>query len=100
MRDGARLAESLDGMLGKSRTLETFTTSSLTAGATPPDAVLEWVQKILDTTGHVPTIGVNGNWFVWNTLTGAYADTGNPAQGGIGPQGIQGIQGNSADPSA
>ncbi len=69
------------GTIGKSCIIETITRPGLNAGDTPPDAVVEWVQKILDTTGHVPTIGENGNWWIWDIDTGAYVDTGLPAQG-------------------
>lgn len=37
-----------------------------------------------------PYIGENKNWFVWNTQTEQYEDTGDPSRG---EQGIQGIQG-------
>ena len=35
-------------------------------------------------TVHQPTVGQNGNWFVWNQATGEYQDSGDPARG---PQG-------------
>jgi len=33
---------------------------------------------------HAPTIGENGNWWVWNATLEAYEDTGNEAQGPTG----------------
>lgn len=57
-----------------------------------------------------PYVGDNGNWVVWDLATKAYKDSGIPARGAIGPQGIkgdtgpqgpegkQGVQGRQGEP--
>lgn len=42
-------------------------------------------------TSHPPIIGENGNWWEWDGE--AYADTGKPSRGVVGPQGPQGPEG-------
>lgn len=46
-------------------------------------------------TVHTPTIGSNGNWYVWNQAAGKYVDSGVSAQQGLqGPQGPRGYPAN------
>lgn len=40
-----------------------------------------------------PYVGDNGNWVVWDLATKAYKDSGIPARGASGPQGIKGDTG-------
>ena len=63
-------------------------------------------------TVHTPTIGSNGNWYVWDQAAGEYVDSGVSAQqgpkgdkgekgdpGATGPQGLQGPQGPRGYPA-
>lgn len=43
--------------------------------------------------GPAPQVGTNGNWFVWDSTTLEYVDSGYPARGPQGPQGIPGQAG-------
>ena len=56
-----------------------------------PEAVrplVEEAREILKETKAVavktPYVGDNGNWYVWDTATGAYKDSGKPSKGGKG----------------
>ncbi len=53
-------------------------------------------------TGHPAYIGLNGNWYVFNTTTGLYEDSGVNATGRIGSQWYNGtaITGTSTTPAA
>ena len=58
------------------------------AAVSVPGSVLKsYAQKNVKN----PYIGTNGNWFVWDTETMAYTDTGIPA---TGPQGAKGDKGD------
>lgn len=43
--------------------------------------------------GPAPQVGANGNWFVWDSTTLEYVDSGYPARGPQGPQGAPGPAG-------
>jgi hypothetical protein len=65
-----------------------------------PEAVrplVEEAREILKETKAVavktPYVGDNGNWYVWDTATGAFKDSGEPSRGATGPQGPQGDTG-------
>ena len=56
-------------------------------------------RKIDDLAGaltHVPYVGSNGNWYIWNVKTGKYEDSGYTAKGPQGETGPQGPAGNAA----
>ena len=40
------------------------------------DAAQDLVDKMEEMTSNPPYIGVNGNWYTWDTNTGAYVDSG------------------------
>lgn len=46
-----------------------------------------------EATGKTPYVGENGNWFVWNSTTRAFVDSGVPAQGDPGEKGEKGDPG-------
>ena len=50
-----------------------------------------WAGVAGAATVHQPTIGQNGNWFVWDQQTGQYVDTTLPARGPKGDQGDAGV---------
>lgn len=61
------------------------------------DRAAETVAQLLTTAEqvatHLPKIGGSGNWQVWDHVTETYRDTGIPATGDQGPQGLVGPQG-------
>lgn len=73
-----------------------------------PEAVrpmVEEAREILKKTKEVavktPYVGDNGNWYVWDTATGAFKDSGEPSLGATGPRGETGSpgpQGPQGDP--
>lgn len=98
---------------GNKITLEIFVNCQrfLAEGNDPtstPEAVRPMVdeaREILKETKAVavktPYVGENGNWYVWDTATGAFKDSGEPSRGATGPQGPQGAtgpQGPQGDP--
>ena len=63
--------------------------------APPPHAT--WVGEVLDAAaraenaaGKMPSIGENGNWYVWDPAAGEYVDTGKSSRGGQGEPGPAG----------
>lgn len=76
--------------------------------ASTPEAVrpmVEEAREILKESKEVavktPYVGENGNWYVWDTSTGAFKDSGKPSLGATGPQGETGAtgpQGTQGDP--
>ena len=93
---------------GNKITLEIFVNCQrfLAEGNDPtstPEAVRPMVdeaREILKETKAVavktPYVGDNGNWYVWDTDTGAFKDSGEPSLGATGPQGPQGDPGTAA----
>ena len=72
-----------------------------------PEAVRPMVdeaREILKETKAVavktPYVGENGNWYVWDTATGAFKDSGEPSRGATGPQGPQGETGPRGETGA
>lgn len=72
-----------------------------------PEAVrpmVEEAREILEETKAVavktPYVGDNGNWYVWDTATGAFNDSGEPSRGATGPQGPQGDPGPRGETGA
>lgn len=72
-----------------------------------PEAVRPMVdeaREILKETKAVavktPYVGENGNWYVWDTATGAFKDSGKPSLGATGPQGPQGDPGPQGETGA
>ena len=72
-----------------------------------PEAVrpmVEEAREILKKTKEVavktPYVGDNGNWYVWDTATGAFKDSGEPSLGATGPQGPQGDPGPRGETGA
>lgn len=73
-----------------------------------PEAVRPMVdeaREILKETKAVavktPYVGDNGNWYVWDTATGAFQDSEEPSRGATGPKGetgATGSQGPQGDP--
>lgn len=82
--------EADDEPLFKSVSVTTRIRQSIAASASQelPEAARPWAQQVLDAAAaaeeaveHYPTIGENGNWFVWDANAGAFVDTGNPSRG-------------------
>lgn len=73
------------------------------------DQAREILAETRDVAAKTPYVGTNGNWYVWNTTSGQFVDSGKPSRGATGSkgdkgdkgdqgeQGIQGIQGNKGD---
>ena len=89
--------------LAKSVIYPTIVENSIDDGETePPEPEKGWVQQVLDAKAdaeaaaekteeaiiHSPMIGENGNWFVWNTETQEYVDTGVCAEGYTPKKGV------------
>lgn len=72
------------------------------SGETPPPAYQSWVDEVLTAAAGVESAvskmpyvdSTTGNWFKWDAVSGAFADTGVPA---TGPQGEQGPKGNTGE---
>ena len=47
-----------------------------------------WAEQAAYWAAHPPIIGNNGNWFIYDTSTSQYVDTGEPSQGADGSDGI------------
>ena len=91
--DGDRLA--------KSNVWTTFTLPALGMPGTLPDAAEDYItamQRIGDAVNQAqkqaPKIGQNGNWWIYDAVTECYLDSGYPARGAQGPQGVQGEPGH------
>lgn len=69
---------------------------SKTAAAESARVAQEAVEQTTAIVVRTPYIGDNGNWYVYNYDTKAYADSGIRA---TGPQGTQGPQGETGDPA-
>ena len=52
-----------------------------------------YAEQAATATAHAPYIGLNGNWYVWDTATSQYIDTGEPSQGSTGATGPEGPEG-------
>lgn len=74
-----------------------------------PESTPEAVRPLVDQAREVlaetkavavktPYVGDNGNWYVWDTTTGAYKDSGESAKGDKGDQGDPGAKGDPGDP--
>lgn len=50
-----------------------------------------WAEQAAYWAAHPPIIGNNGNWFIYDTSTSQYVDTGEPSQGADGADGADGI---------
>ena len=69
------------------------------------DAALDAAQVALDAAQQasspaLPIIGDNGNWWLWNTNTQQYEDSGQSSKGSTGPTGPQGPKGDTGDTGA
>lgn len=82
-----------------------------------PESTPETVRPLVDQAREVlaetravaaktPYVGTNGNWYVWDTTSGQFVDSGKPSRGATGSkgdkgdkgdQGIQGIQGKQGE---
>lgn len=78
--------------LAKSKTWRTWVEPALPTPSetAPPEPEQGWVEQVVaagveakqaaeraeNAVAHAPVIGENGNWFVWDSTTGAYIDTG------------------------
>ena len=60
-------------------------------------AAFDAAEAAMAACGHIPYIGGNGNWFVWDSTLGEFVDSGKPSRGQQGIQGIQGEQGETGD---
>lgn len=83
-------------VLAKSKTWETRVLPALDdTGPVPPEPEQSWVEQVLEAAVdaeeaadkaaaaavHQPTVGDNGNWWVWDQESGEYVDTGKPTGG-------------------
>lgn len=69
-----------------------------TAATAAQEAAAEAAQEAEEWGSHSPYIGQNGNWYIYNTTTQQFEDSGVEAQGPqgeTGPQGPQGVQGET-----
>ena len=41
-----------------------------------PEPQPSWLAKVIDLNNHPPTIGANGNWYIWDQVKGEYVDSG------------------------
>ena len=88
-RGSVELQYRIDETVAKSEIWTTIVEGSLPdVGEAPEDPQPEWITKVLqageevkNAQMHGPTIGDNGNWFVWSHEEGAYKDTGILARG-------------------
>ena len=91
------------GVVVKSEAWQTFAADALGEPAPePPEPQKAWVDQVLEAGAKAeqavinsPKIGDNGNWQVWDNVTGDYSDTGWSAVGVEGPQGGPGADGFS-----
>ena len=78
--------------------------SNATAAETSANAAAEAAKKAANSVAHVPYIGNNNHWFVWDAVTGAYVDTGVYATGQDGKDGstivADGLYGFDVDPDS
>ena len=69
------------------------------AAETSANAAAEAAKKAANSVAHVPYIGNNNHWFVWDVVTGAYVDTGVYATGRDGSTIVaDGLYGFDVDP--
>ena len=64
------------------------------------DQAREILAETRDVAAKTPYVGTNGNWYVWNTNSGQFVDSGKPSRGTKGDKGDPGVKGDKGDPGA
>ena len=87
-------------VLAKSELWMTLTADALGSTGETPDPAEDYIaamqrigSAVQEAERHAPYIGENGNWWLWDTETQQFADSGLPARGETGAPGPQGVQG-------
>ena len=63
-----------------------------------PEPQPSWLAKVIDLNNHPPIPGDNGYWMLWDTDSGAYAESDLPLPAvSVGPQGPKGEKGDKGD---
>lgn len=60
-------------------------------------AAFDAAEAAMAACGHIPYIGGNGNWFVWDSTLGEFVDSGKPSRGTRGQKGDKGDTGDTGN---